>query len=1094
MAEVLAEVALDEREAATASDYRVHPALLDAAFQALIAACRGMESEATLFMPVQVRQIQYHAPVGARAAAHCRLIRQTADAIEGDIVMFDPAGNVVLDVRGVRCVAVGRRAATEIPLDRWMYEYSWELSESAVAFADPARWLIFTDRDGVGAALAKYLRNQGAQAVIEVVPGDAYECLSDDLYQVRRNSKDDLRALFTQTEISDCRGIVYLWGAQPAFDDPLTDPTGSVALNGLVALVQTLTADASTESASKPRLYVATRDAQHVDAARPVVGLHAAPLVGFVRVVALEQPDLRPTLVDLDSESTVAASGRRLGQEILASSEEDDVALRGSNRYVHRLVRRTRQRSADEAVPLAALGDNAAYRLEVGVPGSLEKVRYREIERRAPGENEIELQIRSAGLNFKDVLKVLGLLPETALEGTHYGGSLGMEASAVVTAVGPGVTGYAVGDEIITLVAGCLASHVLVKTDQLLSLPRPTGMSAADGATVPIAFMTAFYGLTEVARLRRGETVLIHAGAGGVGMAAIQVAKWIGARIFATAGSAEKRDLLLSLGVERVWSSRTLEFVDGIREATNGRGVDVILNSLSGEAMERSFDALAPLGRFVEIGKRDILEKNRLPMAAFDRSVTFSALDLDRLTLTSQDVIVQLFGETWRRFEAGDFTALPLTRFAAANVSDALRYMAQAKQVGKIVVDFDDSADVLVVPRAIERKPIHADATYLITGAFGGVGLELVQSLVARGARHLVLAGRNGARTAAARAVLDEMQAAGVDAREIKIDIADAAAVAALIDDIGRSMPPLAGVFHAAAVLDDALIANLDTARIAAVLTPKALGAWVLHEATKHLPLEHFVMFSSATSLIGNPGQTSYVAANAFLDALARQRRAQGLAATAINWGAIGDVGMLAEDNAATRQLDLAGVHRIPVAHAMAALFDVLALQPDVIAVMDVDWARWTAVFPVAKALPRFAALAAESAGASAGADYRAALMAIPAAERLPQLTTAIIELVASALHVQPDKIDARQPLTDLGIDSLVGVELQASIGAKLGFQIAILQLMKGGNIEEMAATLLQKMTAGSGPASPLEHSAPLPAIAASVADTAAPDADQIAA
>lgn len=1093
-AEVFARLALDGREAAVAGAYRIHPALLDAAFQALIAACRGTVSEAGLFMPVHVERIQYYAPAGSDVNAHCRLITMTEDAIEGDIVLYDADGNVVADVRGVRCVAVGRRAdGDEIPLDRWMYEYAWEESESAVAFAESARWLVFADSDGMGSALAKYLRNQGAEDVLEIVPGDAFGRLTDDRFQIRRGDKDDMLAVLAEARAHECRGVIYLWGADPTLADATADPTGLRALGDAVTLVQVLAGDALPEG-DRPRLYVATRDAQHVGDTGPISGLHQAALVGFLRVVAIEHPELRATAIDLDPAATAASAARRLGQEVLSASEEDDVALRGGSRYVHRLHRRSEKRATDDSVPLAMLGTGTAYRLEVGTSGSLEKVRFAEFARRAPGENEIELQIRATGLNFKDVLKVLGVMPKIAFEGTHYGGSLGMEASAVVTAVGPGVTGYAVGDEIITLVAGCLASHVLVKTDQLLALPRPAGMSAAEGATIPIAFMTAFYGLTEAARLRRGETVLIHAGAGGVGMAAIQVAKWIGAEIFATAGSPEKRDLLLSLGVSRVWSSRTLEFVDGIREATNGRGVDVVLNSLSGEAMERSFEALAPLGRFIEIGKRDILEKSRLPMAAFDRSVTFSALDLDRLTLTSQDVIVRLFAQTWEHFQSGAFTALPLTRFPAANIAEALRYMAQSKQIGKIVVDFDDDADVAVAPLAAHRDPIRADATYLVTGAFGGVGLELVRLLAASGARRLVLTGRGGARSDDAKALLAELAAAGVDARELRLDVADAAAVAALVGEIERTMPPLRGVFHAAAVLDDALIANLDDARLAAVMSPKALGALNLHEATRHLELDRFVLFSSATSLIGNPGQASYVAANTFLDTLAAQRRAEGLAATAINWGAIGDVGMLAVDNAATRQLDLAGVRRIPVAAAMAVLFRVLALETSVLGVMDVDWSSWMALFPVVKALPRFSILAAEDAQANAGADYRAALLAVPAAERLPHLTAAIVEIVATALHVAPEKIDGRQPLTELGIDSLVGVELQGSISAKLGLQISILQLMKGGNIEEMAATLLQKLTTSAGTAANL---APAGAPASPVVpapSTEAPDPDQIAA
>ncbi len=1061
--EVVARLALSDAEAVAVETYRVHPAMLDAAFQALIAACSDGGADPTLFMPVHIRQVLFHAPVGASAYAHCRLVRQTAEAIEGDVVLFADDGSVTLEVKGVRCLAVGRRQGeAAIPLDRWMYQYSWDLAEPAIGFADAARWLVFTDGGAVGTALVNYLRRQGAEAVVEVAAGAAFQRLGDDRFEIRRGSADDMARVLAEGRAEQCRGIVHLWGAASSVEDAESDSTGLKTLADAIVLVQALSVGPKGPAqAQRPRLYVATRDAQHVDEDRAITGLDQAALVGFLRVVAIEQPDLRATLVDLDAAMTPVAAGRRLGQEILADSPEDDVALRGTRRHVHRLRRRPERRSGDDLVAVANLDRDPAYALEITVPGSLEKLRYRELPRRAPGVQEVELRIRAVGLNFKDVLKVLGLLSKQDLAGTHCGQTLGMEASAVVTAVGPGVTGFKVGDELIALVAGCLGSHITVRTDQLLALPRPSTMSAPEAATIPVTFMTAYYALHEAARLRRGETVLIHAGAGGVGMAAIQVARWLGATIFATAGSPEKRAMLLDLGVARVWDSRSLEFVDGVREATQGRGVDVVLNSLSGEAMERSFDALAPLGRFIEIGKRDILEKNRLPMAAFDRSVSFCSLDLDRLTLTRGDVIHRLFAETWERFAAGDFVPLPLTRFPAAKASDALRFMAQAKQVGKVVVDFDDAADVMISPLAATRDAIRADATYLVTGAFGGVGIQTVRMLAGRGARHLVLTGRGGASSEAAKTLLDDLRRDGIVVREARVDVADATAVRSLLGDMEGTMPRLAGVFHAAAVLDDALISNLDLERVARVMNPKALGALVLDAATRHLALDHFVLFSSATSLIGNPGQGSYVAANVVLDTLARQRRALGLPGTAINWGAIGDVGMLAQDNAATRQLDLAGVHRIPIGNAMQALSRLLDLDPGVVAVMDVDWSAWLSLFATAKTIPRFTSLAAEASELDASSDYQTALLSLPTAEWLPVLTSSMLGIVAEALHVPVEKIDPHQPLSELGIDSLVGVELQSAISAKLGLQISILQLMKGGNIEEMAAVLLQKITSG---------------------------------
>ena len=484
--EVLARLSLGDAEAATVGTYRVHPALLDAAFQALIAACGDGGTEPTLFMPVHIRQVLYHAPVGTAAHAHCRLVRQTDEAIEGDIVLFADDGTVSLEVKGVRCLAVGRRQGEAgIPLDRWMYDYVWDVAEPAAGFADAARWLVFTEGGPVGASFVKFLRNQGAEAVVAVSAGEAFARLSEDSFEIRRGSADDLAKLLAVARAGDCRAIVHLWGLDPLLNDAAADPVGLGALGDVMRLTQALAGDpAAGGEAPRPRLYVATRDAQHVDEGCPITGLNQAGVIGFVRVVAVEQPDLRATLVDLDAAMT-AAAGRRLGQEVLSDSPEDDVALRGALRHVHRLRRRPEARGTGDLVAVDGLGYDPAYSLDIAVPGSLEKVRYKEWSRRLPGENEVELRIRAVGLNFKDVLKVLGLLSKQDLEGTHCGQTLGMEAAAVVTAVGPRVTGYKVGDELITLMAGCLGSHVTVRTDQLLSLPRPSHIAPTDAGHDP---------------------------------------------------------------------------------------------------------------------------------------------------------------------------------------------------------------------------------------------------------------------------------------------------------------------------------------------------------------------------------------------------------------------------------------------------------------------------------------------------------------------------------------------------------------------------------------------------------------------------------
>jgi NADPH:quinone reductase-like Zn-dependent oxidoreductase/acyl carrier protein len=700
-----------------------------------------------------------------------------------------------------------------------------------------------------------------------------------------------------------------------------------------------------------------------------------------------------------------------------------------------------------------------AFELAIGTQGSIDSLHYREIARRKPRAGEVEVRIRAAALNFKDVLKVMGMLPAKALEHTFHGNELGMEGVGVITQVGEGVENYRVGDSIVASIPGCLSSHVTVPVESLFAAPQPD-FSPVEAASVPVVFMTAYYALHDVARLSRGEKVLIHAATGGVGLAAIQVARWLGAEIFATAGSPEKRDFLRRLGVQHIFDSRNLDFADGILSATGGRGVDVVLNSLPGESFLKSLSVLAPFGRFLEIGKRDIVENSRLPLLPFNRNLSFAAIDLDQMMVDKPELIRKTLNAVLDRLRTGDFAPVPTRVFRAGEIADAFRYMAQAKQIGKIVVDFDDVSGLPVISRRATGTNIQPDATYLITGGFGGFGLEVAKWLAQNGARHLALVGRRGPSKGNAQGVLEELRRQGVEVMALAADVSQEPDVERLLADIARSMPPLRGVFHAAGVLDDGFLSNLDGARMEKVMAPKAMGAWLLHRHTQHLPLENFVLFSSMSAWIGNPGQGNYVAANAVLESLAQHRRAVGLAATSISWGALAEVGMFAENQQATSQLSLVGIRGLSIASATNALSHVLAWDPATIGVMDVEWNRWRQVYPIADRCPRFSPVAAESEDAAnpGSVDIRTTLLGVPENERVERLATAMAEVVAETLRMGVDKVNIHQPLSEIGIDSLAGVELQLVINSKLGIEVSILELMKAESIINLARRLLDKM------------------------------------
>jgi acyl transferase domain-containing protein/NAD(P)-dependent dehydrogenase (short-subunit alcohol dehydrogenase family) len=1055
--EAIARLDVGLSDGAESAEHHVHPALLDASFQTMIATLESDEDTAfrAVYLPTRVGEVRYFSNPGMACWCHASLTIQSDAAIEGDIRLCDDHGNVVVEVRGLRCSALAAKNRDETrQLQQWTYAFEWEAGPALERVVDDATWVVFSDEGGLGALLADQLGRDGG-TVIQVTKGDQVERKSAECFQVRRQHAGDVEDVLGQIDVASCRGVVYLWGLDLGRDEQ--DPVGIAGVADGLNVVQWL---ARAGGSSTPRLFIVTRGAQQIDR-EPITGLAQTPLLGLSRVAASEHPDLRCSLIDLDSVAQPAAV-EQLATEVQSGNEEDEVALRDSGRYVRRLTRVSAKQLEEANLRRGSVPatDTAAYRLEVGTIGSMDSLRFREFERSPLGPRDVEIRILSAALNFKDVLKVLGMLPEKALEHTFHGSTLGMEAAGVVTRTGDDVTEYRVGDACIASLSGSFSSHVIVPVDSLFAVHQSAIASPSDAATIPVVYMTAYYALHDLARLSKGERVLVHAAAGGVGLAAIQVARWLGAEVFATAGSPEKRDYLRRLGVEHIWDSRTLEFADGIRRVTGGRGVDVALNSIPGEHILKTLAVMAPFGRFVEIGKRDIVENNRLPMLPFNRNLTFAAVDLDQMMVDKPELVRRTLRAVWEQVEAGHFSPLPVRVFPAAQVSDAFRYMAQAKQIGKVVVDMANLDGVSLLPSREKEKRIHPDASYLVTGGFGGFGLEVARWLASSGARHLVLVGRRGPSTPRAVQVVEELTQRGVAVRSVMADVSQEADVAAMLAEVRNSMPPLRGIFHTAAVLDDALLMNLDASRIASVMTPKALGAWMLHQHTRSMPLDLFVLFSSATTWMGNPGQGNYVAANAFLDGLAQHRRSEGLAATSVSWGAIGDVGMLASNAQASDHLSRMGIYPIPVASATEALSHLLAWDPSLLAVMHIDWSRWRQVQPTGARAPRMTRLLGDStqSGQMPSADLRAVLEALSPESRLERITSAMAEVVGETLRMPVAKVDIRQPLSDMGIDSLVGVELQLTISSTVGIEISLLELMNAGSIVDLGRRLLAKM------------------------------------
>lgn len=418
--------------------------------------------------------------------------------------------------------------------------------------------------------------------------------------------------------------------------------------------------------------------------------------------------------------------------------------------------------------------------------------------------------------------------------------------------------------------------------------------------------------------MQRGESILIHAGTGGVGQAAIQVAKHLGLKIFATAGTPEKRELLTAMGVGHVMSSRTLAFADEVMDATGGRGVDAVLNSLAGDFIPKSLSILAPFGRFLEIGKVDIYRNAKIGLQPLKDNISYFVIDLTQHLRDRREFVVQMFREIADGFAAGYYQPVPLNLFPIAEVVDAFRFMAQGKHVGKNVLTFDH-ADTPVAFTTDARHRFRSDATYLITGGAGGFGLELARWIASHGGRHIVVMSRSGPRQDEATATIERLRSEGLMISDLRGDVSSPADVARVLDTIARELPPLKGVFHGAMVLDDGLIAELDAGRVRNAIAPKMAGAWNLHLATRGMQLDHFVCFSSFSSVVGMIRQSNYNAGNAFLDSLAGYRRARNLPGLTINWGVILGAGYVERTRNTAEVLARAGVGAFQADEALRA-------------------------------------------------------------------------------------------------------------------------------------------------------------------------------
>ena len=818
---------------------------------------------------------------------------------------------------------------------------------------------------------------------------------------------------------ADLRAIDFFCGSNDQ------DPTGEEVVSRFVAFVQALVACRMRNANDRCRLTVVTQGAA-LDVEEP----RGSSLWGAVRSIAAEVGEAASIdfrLVDLGSPDDL----QTLAVLWSCDLREREFAVRQRRLWVPRVI------SIREEFPLVPTEEYPPYRLWLDNPGQIGGLNMRTLELAEPGPGDVEVEVAAAALNFRDLMVTLDLLPMQSFESSLLGREVGMEASGIVRRVGPDVRRYAVGDEVVFMKGGCIANRVVANENLVFAKPSRLGM--VEAAAVSTVYVTAYYALVHLASLRKGQRVLIHSAMGGVGQAAVAIAKYVGAEIYATAGNESKRKQLRALGVRYTFDSHSYDWRDELMEATDGEGVDVALNSLAGRHVDLCLQALRPGGWHCEIGKVDIYADNSFSLHAFRKNLRFVGIDMDRLSMDDPKLLRHLFQTCMNLLERGALPPLPVTTFAYKDYDEALRLMMNGQHTGKLVLVAPEVSGETDFPITDCRPFLDPNATFLVTGGLGGLGLKLLNYLASSGARHLTLMDRDPQRR---RSVDWIRKASNLDRFfsdcEIHVVSGDVSVEGDVRRCIAQLQRPLKGVFHLAGVLDDRTLTDMSPESMAKVFRPKAHGALYLHRATVGCKLDHFVLFSSIASTFGNPGQINYSAASAFLDGLAAYRRRRGLPGLSYNLAAVAETGMASRDLHVLRTMRVAGIPPISTAFTFINLDYALRTMSDRDHLITTVFKRpvWNSGSPdymrSGRLLSNQDAFKVDSVGQ------------LTVDSVVPIIAAKIAELIGH-------EVDVDEQLSNLGFNSISVVELGAFFHERFNYQVTVLDLLTTASARSLA-------------------------------------------
>jgi NADPH:quinone reductase-like Zn-dependent oxidoreductase/acyl carrier protein len=1002
--------------------WELRPWWLDACLQVAGLAAGG-DDDGALYLPLSLERLEIYRHPGAHSSqhswSHVTTRRLHADTLAAEVTVTTPDGSPLLRLNNLRF-----RKSAHNAVRTAIYGVEWiEATQEIPAVQLNRHWVVLAEENDFCEEISNQLRRRGAtcslvQTITKVTEHDTHYRPAETLAKTREVLRDLVRFHGQLEGVLDLRSAGE-WNLLTR------EPHDMPGMDASLSLLQALLLEQVHPSRG---VWLITRNSEA--SAHPSLSAGGRILQAFRRTAMLEFPELAVHSLELDATAGVEAVFRVLAMNL------EEMMVRGGRIFVPRLVEQN------------VTADEMNTDLIPAESGLIEDLKYIAVEREAPQEDEVEIKVEASGVNFRDVMKSLGMLPN-ARQG------LGGECAGTVAKAGT-QSGFRPGERVVAFARGSYRQFVTVNASNVARVPD--SMNLAQAAGLPVVYLTALYGLDRLAALQPGERVLIHSAAGGLGLAAVHMARARRAEIFATAGSEEKRAYLRLLGIQHVLPSRTVDFAEEVMRLTGGLGVDVVLNSLTGVLAEETLSVLAYGGRFLEVGKRDTLSPELVRQMRPD--VRHFVFDLGEEAARDASLVPSLLQETLQSITTGALAALPVTEFTDAK--EALRFMAQARHIGKIVVKQEHGSAGVLNP--------DPDATYLITGGWGGLGLLFAQALVERGARHLMLMGRKAPGSEVSEAI-QQMRLRGVDVKAVSCDVADPSAVGYALAAIPASQP-LKGILHAAGVIEDHSLLEQSSESISTVWRPKWRGAWNLHTLTGNQKLDFFVLFSSGAALLGSPGQANYAVANAALDALAEYRRGLGLPALSIQWGPWNAAGMAAK---LRNHPESIGLGRIDPDAGIKFVETLLIRQHTVASVLPVlSWKRFVSHRPAGtKAL--FSLLTDTSAPPLSADEpqpnqrqrFREIVRDAAAGERREMLRE---HLRSQTVHILSLPVQTRinedEALHDLGLDSLMAVELRNSLAASLDTQLPPTLVLDYPTLRTLTDFLLAEMFDGNAPLS----------------------------